>query len=88
MTFGNRLRMIIKEEQYSQAQFAQEIKVSRSTIERYLADKQEPAGGILLKIVNNDRFKKYALWLMTGEVESGIQQIAPHHTLEGNKFPF
>ena len=77
MSFEKKLKAIIKEEGYSQAKFASEIGISTSTVEKYISGKQEPAGGIMLKIVNHDQFKKYTLWLMTGDVKPDAGQICP-----------
>ncbi|MCE7576204.1 helix-turn-helix domain-containing protein [Aliivibrio fischeri] len=77
MSFEKKLKAIIKEEGYSQAKFANEIGISTSTVEKYVSGKQEPAGGIMLKIVNHEKFKKYTLWLMTGDVNPDAGQICP-----------
>ncbi|MCD9474086.1 helix-turn-helix domain-containing protein [Photobacterium phosphoreum] len=77
MSFEKKLKTIIKEEGYSQARFAREIGISTSAVEKYISGKQEPAGGIMLKIVNHERFKKYTLWLMTGDVNPEMGQISP-----------
>ncbi len=77
MSFEKRLKSIIKEEGFSQAKFASQIGISTSTIEKYISGKQEPAGGIMLKIVNHVQFKKYTLWLMTGDVNPDAGQICP-----------
>jgi transcriptional regulator with XRE-family HTH domain len=77
MSFEKKLKSIIKEEGYSQAKFASEIGISRSAVEKYISGKQEPAGGIMLKIVNHERFKKYTLWLMTGDVMPDAGQVCP-----------
>ena len=77
MSFEKKLKAIIKEEEYSQAKFANEIGISRSAVEKYVSGKQEPAGGIMLKIVNHEKFKKYTLWLMTGDVNPDAGQVCP-----------
>ncbi|MGR6834725.1 helix-turn-helix domain-containing protein [Aliivibrio wodanis] len=77
MSFEKKLKAIIKEEGYSQAGFASEIGISTSTVEKYISGKQEPAGGVMLRIVNHEQFKKYTLWLMTGDVKPDAGQICP-----------
>ncbi|MDD9158254.1 helix-turn-helix transcriptional regulator [Aliivibrio sp. S4TY2] len=77
MSFEKKLKAIIKEEGYSQAGFASEIGISTSAVEKYISGKQEPAGGVMLRIVNHEKFKKYTLWLMTGDVNPDAGQICP-----------
>ncbi|ODS05226.1 helix-turn-helix domain-containing protein [Vibrio scophthalmi] len=77
MCFEQRLKAIIKEERYSQRAFAEIVDIPIASIERYLAGTREPSTKVTMKIVNHVKFKKYALWLMTGEVLPSGGQICP-----------
>lgn len=77
MKFGKKIKTIIKEERYSQREFAKLIDIPLGTLENYLSDRNELPAKIIAKIVNNEQFKKYTLWLMTGDVNPEMGQISP-----------
>ncbi|WP_023604594.1 helix-turn-helix domain-containing protein [Aliivibrio logei] len=77
MEFGKRIKSIIKEERYSQREFAVLIDIPLGTLEGYLSERAELSGKALGKIANHEKFKKYTLWLMTGEVNSDAGQVCP-----------
>ena len=82
MSFGKRLKAIIKEEGMIQKVFAQEIDISLGGLERYLSGKRVPAGDVIMKIVSHERFKKYTMWLLTGEFEEGSDQTSPKLSIQ------
>ncbi|PKF49162.1 helix-turn-helix transcriptional regulator [Enterovibrio nigricans] len=82
MSFANRLRAVIKEERLSQAKFAAEIGISRPAVEKYLSETTDPAGWVMLKITNHATFKKYALWLMTGDTAPESGQVCPDFSIQ------
>ena len=77
MEFGKRIKSIIKEERYSQRDFAALIDIPLGTLESYLSERAEVSGKVLGKIANHDQFKKYTLWLMTGEIRPDAGQVCP-----------
>ncbi|MCD9491374.1 helix-turn-helix domain-containing protein [Photobacterium phosphoreum] len=77
MEIGKKLKAIIREERYSQREFAEQVNIPIRTIEKYIAGTNDPTYGVLIKIVNHERFKKYTLWLMTGDVNPEMGQISP-----------
>lgn len=66
----------------SQKIFAEEIGVSLGTVEQYLSGKRVPAGDVIIKIVSHEQFKKYTIWLLTGEVEEGSDQVSPKLSIQ------
>ena len=77
MEFGKRIKSIIKEERYSQREFAELIDIPLGTLESYLSERAELSGKALGKIANHEQFKKYTLWLMTGDVMPDAGQVCP-----------
>ncbi|MGR5464539.1 helix-turn-helix domain-containing protein [Photobacterium damselae] len=77
MSFSKRLKAIVKEERFTQAKFADEVGVSRSAVEKYLSGENEPTARILMKIAQHQAFRKYTMWLLTGNVEPNSGQISP-----------
>jgi len=82
MFFRNRLKAIIQEEGMSQKVFAEEIDVSLGALERYLSGKRIPAGDVIMKIVSHEKFKKYTMWLLTGDVEEDSDQVSPKLSIQ------
>ena len=77
MEFGKRIKSIIKEERYSQRDFATLIDIPLGTLESYLSERAEVSAKTLGKITNHEQFKKYTLWLMTGDAKPDAGQICP-----------
>lgn len=77
MTFGKKLRAVIKEERYSQRAFAEIVGIPLRSIENYLSDKQEPTYSAIVKIVTHPEFSKYTMWLLHGQVKPESGQICP-----------
>lgn len=81
MSLEKKLRAILKEERYNQREFAESIDTPLRSVQNYLSGKQEPTAGVLMKIVNHPNYKKYALWLMTGEVAPDNGQVCPSFSI-------
>ncbi|HIF9405230.1 helix-turn-helix domain-containing protein [Photobacterium damselae] len=77
MTFGKRLKAVIKEERYSQRAFAEVVGIPLRSIENYLSDRQEPTYSAIVKIVTNPKFSQYTMWLLNGRVEPDSGQVCP-----------
>ncbi|MDA5522284.1 helix-turn-helix domain-containing protein [Yersinia kristensenii] len=74
---GEKVKAIRKVEQLSQVQFCEVTGISISTVKKYETGLLEPGGGTLMKITKHPQFKKYTMWLMTGDVAPEIGQISP-----------
>jgi transcriptional regulator with XRE-family HTH domain len=77
MSFGKRLKSVIKEERYTQGEFAIEMNLSRGRIEEYIAERNKPSGDLFMAMTKHSVFRKYTLWLLSGEVEPNSGQICP-----------
>lgn len=74
---GKRLKAIIKEEGFSQREFAEEMNLSTRTIEQYINGKRNPSGELFASMCNHAVFEKYLSWLLTGNTKPSSGQICP-----------
>lgn len=77
MDFPSKLKAIRKAERLTQREFCEILDFSHSTFRKYEAGIFEPGAPALLRIANHPRFKKYTLWLMTGDAAPAGGQISP-----------
>ncbi|MFV0925408.1 helix-turn-helix domain-containing protein [Pseudomonas palmensis] len=77
MDFPKKLKAIRKAEGLTQREFCEVLQFSESTFRKYEAGFIEVGAPALLKIANHPRFKKYALWLITGDTAPESGQISP-----------
>ena len=82
VSLGKRLKAIIKEEGISQRAFAEEMHLSVTAIEHYIAERRIPSGELFIEMGRNEKFRKYTMWLLSGTVElgtveSGAGQVCP-----------
>lgn len=77
MSLGKRLKSIIKEESLSQRAFAEEMGLSVTAIEHYIAERRTPSGELFIEMGKSERFRKYTMWLLSGTVEPGAGQVCP-----------
>lgn len=77
MSFPKRLKSIIKEENLTQKEFGDLVGIQLKMVQRYLSGTSEPSGGALMKISTHNRFRKYTIWLLTGNVEPNSGQVCP-----------
>lgn len=82
---GEKIRAIREAEGLSQAKFSDLTDISISTIKKYETGVRDPGGSTLLRITRHEKFKKYALWLMTGETNESAGQICPALSPDGQK---
>jgi transcriptional regulator with XRE-family HTH domain len=75
--FSEKIRLIRKEEGLTQPEFAELTGISLNTIKNFEVKGREITSSNLHLITNHPRFKKYALWLMTGETAPAAGQISP-----------
>lgn len=81
---SEKVKAIRKAEGLSQGEFCEITGISISTVKKYETGILEPGGGTLMKITSNPRFKKYAMWLMTGDVAPEVGQISPSLSPDGH----
>lgn len=77
MNITEKIKAIRKAEGLTQATFCEISKIPLSTLKNYEGGHAEPSVSTLLLLTSNPRFKKYALWLTTGETAPEVGQIAP-----------
>lgn len=82
---SEKVKAIRKSEGVSQSEFCDITGISISTVKKYETGLIEPGGATLMKITSNPRFKKYTMWLMTGDVAPEVGQISP--VLSPNGYP-
>jgi transcriptional regulator with XRE-family HTH domain len=75
--FSEKVRFIRLAEKISQPEFAELTGISINTIKGYESKGKEINSANLHTILNHSRFKKYTLWLMTGETAPATGQISP-----------
>jgi len=83
-TLGDKVKAIRKSEGVSQSEFCEITGISISTVKKYETGLIEPGGTTLMKITSSVRFKKYTMWLMTGDVAPEIGQISPALSPDGH----
>jgi transcriptional regulator with XRE-family HTH domain len=69
----------------TQDEFCEMTGISVSTVKKYETGCIGPGVTTLMKITSNPRFKKYVLWLMTGDVAPEIGQISPTVSQAGKR---
>ncbi|HEJ7039465.1 helix-turn-helix domain-containing protein [Serratia quinivorans] len=75
---GSKIREIREAEGLSREEFAVLTGVPAGNLKRYETDRIKSVGSeFLLMITQHQRFKKYAMWLMTGDVAPEVGQISP-----------
>lgn len=77
MDLGKKLKAIRLEEGLNQAEFAELIELSISTVRSYEQGVNSPEGKNLQKIAKNKRLKKYAYWLISDDTIPESGQICP-----------
>lgn len=77
MDLPAQLKALRQAEGLTQREFCEVLGLSISTWKKYEAGITEMGVMPFLKVANHPRFKKYALWLTTGEAAPGCGQINP-----------
>ncbi|MGC9744398.1 helix-turn-helix transcriptional regulator [Pseudomonas sp. P1B16] len=78
MELAEKLKAIRIKEGLTQSELCEATGLSLSSYKKYeLALRIEVSSVALLKITNHERFKKYTLWLMTGDVAPVCGQVSP-----------
>lgn len=78
MGLAEKLKAIRIKEGLTQSELCEATGLSLSSYKKYeLALRTEVSSVALLKITNHERFKRYTLWLMTGDVAPTCGQVSP-----------
>ncbi|AYN18779.1 MULTISPECIES: helix-turn-helix domain-containing protein [Pseudomonas] len=78
MELAEKLKAIRIKEGLTQSELCEATGLSLSSYKKYeLALRTEVSSVALLKLTNHERFKKYTLWLMTGDVAPACGQVSP-----------
>lgn len=77
MDFPAKFKAIRKAERLTQKELCELLDFSESTFRKYEGGFIEVGAPALLKIANHERFKRYALWLITGDTAPACGQISP-----------
>ncbi|WP_027595225.1 helix-turn-helix domain-containing protein [Pseudomonas sp. LAIL14HWK12:I7] len=78
MGLAEKLKAIRIKEGLTQSELCEATGLSLSSYKKYeLALRTEVSSVALLKLTNHERFKKYTLWLMTGDVAPACGQVSP-----------
>ncbi len=72
-----KMKAIRAQEGLTQSEFCEVVGISISSWKKYEASITEMGLQPFLKVANHERFKKYALWLTTGEVAPESGQVRP-----------
>lgn len=75
--YRNKLRQIRKDEGLTQSELAKELSISVGSIRNYESGFRDIGLSIITKFTRHPHFKKYTLWLMTGDLSAASEQIAP-----------
>lgn len=74
---GKKLKLVRNYETLKLAEFADLTGIALGTIRQYESSAREVGVETLLKVTTHPRFKKYTLWLMTGDIATATDQIIP-----------
>ncbi|MDY0938449.1 helix-turn-helix transcriptional regulator [Pseudomonas viridiflava] len=77
MDLPAKIKAIRKQEALTQTEFCEVVGISISSWKKYEAGITEMGLQPFLKVPNHERFRKYALWLTTGDVALEVGQVSP-----------
>lgn len=75
--YAQKLKAIRRAEGLTQKSFSEQAGIPLGTIKNYETGQVEAGLKVIELVVNNPQFKKYTMWLMTGDVAPEIGQISP-----------
>lgn len=82
-SIGEKILLMRKAEGLSRREMSEVTGVSANNIRNYESLGRQIPGDYLAMILENPRFKKYTLWLMTGNTAPQAGQIAPALSPDG-----
>lgn len=75
--YSQRLMMMREAEELSRRQFSDITGIPLNTIQKYETGHQPARAELVERVLQVERFKKYALWLMTGHSAAENGQVSP-----------
>ncbi len=84
MSVGEKIRAIRESEGLTRDEFGAALDIPVGTLKRYETNRIGSIGGdVLMKITQHHQFRKYTMWLMTGDVAPEVGQISPALSPDG-----
>ncbi|MBX9476803.1 helix-turn-helix domain-containing protein [Yersinia enterocolitica] len=78
LTIAEKITLMRESERItSRVKAAELIDIPSNALWRYETGEAIPKGDIIIKILGNPTFEKYALWFVTGKTAPEVGQIAP-----------
>ena len=75
--YAQKLIQIRKAEGLTQAKLSEETGISLGSIKNYESGQKDVGLLVVSKFTNHPRFKKYTLWIMTGDLTAADDQTIP-----------
>ncbi|MCU6243875.1 helix-turn-helix domain-containing protein [Enterobacter asburiae] len=82
---GKKLKAIRDAEGFTQSAFAELTGVNIGMIKNYESGRQGVGVTVIDRVLEAKDFKKYTLWLMTGETNEAAGQVSPALSLDGSE---
>ncbi|MCO7251346.1 MULTISPECIES: helix-turn-helix transcriptional regulator [unclassified Pseudoalteromonas] len=76
-SLGDKIKLIRGTTGLNQIQFSELVGIGISSFKKYESGNRDVGAQSLLAIANHPQFKKYALWLVTGDTNPAAGQYAP-----------
>ncbi|BBA64137.1 helix-turn-helix transcriptional regulator [Klebsiella pneumoniae] len=84
-SIGEKIHLMRKAEGLSRREMSEITGISANNLKNYESIGRQIPGDYLAVILENPRFEKYTLWLMTGNTAPEAGQIAPALSLDGQE---
>ncbi|MGS1814101.1 helix-turn-helix domain-containing protein [Klebsiella oxytoca] len=84
-SYEEKLKQIRNAEGMSQKAFAEITGINIGSIKNYESGKREVGLSVVDRVLGTRDFKKYTLWLMTGETQPESGQISPTLSPDGQE---
>ncbi len=82
-SLGEKIRKIREAEGINRRDLSIMLNIPYSSLNNYEAGRIQVTENIMVRITNHPLFKKYTLWLMTGDIAPSAGQIEPALTHSG-----
>ncbi|WP_024602866.1 helix-turn-helix transcriptional regulator [Pseudoalteromonas sp. TB41] len=81
-SLGDKIKLIRGTTGLNQIKFSELVGIGISSYKKYESGNRDVGAQSLLSIANHPQFKKYALWLITGETNPAAGQFAPGDVID------
>ncbi|APM00221.1 transcriptional regulator [Pseudoalteromonas phage C5a] len=82
ISLGEKIKLIRGTTGLNQIKFSELVGIGISSYKKYESGNRDVGAQSLLAIANHPQFKKYALWLVTGETNPAAGQFAPGDSID------